>query len=89
MHFAIAKLSAAAGLFLVTALDFGALRDRFFVRHLRRMKCDFDVVALLQFIDDCLNVKLARAGQEKFFGLRVAGEMKATDLLQESYESRR
>ena len=75
-HFAIAKLSAAAGLFLVTALDFGALRDRFFVRHLWRMKRHFDAVTLLQFLDDCLNVKLAGAGEQKLFRLRVASEVK-------------
>ena len=37
-NFAIAKLPAAAGLFLVTALHFGALRNRFLVGNLGRMQ---------------------------------------------------
>ena len=45
--FAIAKLAPAAGLFFVPALHFGALRDRFLVRNLRRMQHHFDRVTLL------------------------------------------
>ena len=40
------------------------------------MQRHFDVVALLEFVDDRFDVKLARAGEHKFFCLRVAVEMK-------------
>src|SRR5581483_9397770 len=46
-HFAIAKLSAAAGLLLMTALHFGALRDRLFVRNFGRMQHYFDLITFL------------------------------------------
>src|ERR1041385_6299175 len=39
----IPKLTTSPGLFLVTSLDLDRLRDGFFVRHLWRVKRDFDV----------------------------------------------
>src|SRR5437016_5898792 len=72
--FAIAKLSATAGLFLVTALHLSALRDRFFVGNFRRMQHHFDAVALLQFLDDSFDVDLARSRQQEFLRLRVASK---------------
>ena len=56
---AVTKLSATAGLFLVTTLDFCSLSDRFFVRHLRRMQRHFNAVTLFQFLDDSFDVQLA------------------------------
>src|SRR5207249_11993029 len=73
-NFAIAELSAAAGLFFVASLHFRTLRDRLFVGDLRRMQHHFDAVALLQFVDDRFDVYLTRAGQQKLFGLCVAGK---------------
>src|SRR5688500_9935754 len=43
-YLAIAKLPAAARLFLVPTLDLGGLRYRFLVRYLWRMQCDLDVI---------------------------------------------
>src|SRR5690349_7914736 len=43
---AITKLSATASLLLVPPLHFGAHRDRFLVRNLRRMQRHFDAIAL-------------------------------------------
>ncbi len=75
-NLAIAKLSATAGLFLVTALNLGALRNGFLVRNLRRMQRHFDAVTLLQFLDDRFDVKLTRTGKQKLLCLRVAREVK-------------
>ena len=59
--FAIAKLSASARLFLMSALNFDLCRDGLFIRNLRRMERDFDVVPLFEFLDDRLNMKLPTA----------------------------
>ena len=45
--FAIAELPASAGLFLMAALNFDLLRDRFLVRNFRRMKRDLDVISIV------------------------------------------
>ena len=73
--FAIAKLPASAGLFLVPSLDLDLLSDRFFVGNLWRMQRDLDVIALFQFLYDGFDMELAGTGENKLFGLRVAVEM--------------
>ena len=73
--FAIAELSASAGLFFVSSLNFDLRRNRFFIRNFRRMQRDFDVITVFQFINDRFDVKLSRTAQNKFFGLRIAVKM--------------
>src|SRR5438309_6407328 len=63
---AISKLSASAGLFLVSTLNLDRLRDGFLIRDLRRVKCDLDVESILQFVDDGLYVQLSLTGKNKF-----------------------
>jgi len=58
---AIAKLPTTARLFLMPSLNLGALRDRFFVRNLRRMQRNFNAVTFLQLLDHRLDVQLSRA----------------------------
>ena len=74
---AIAKLSAAARLFLVPALDLDLLGDGFLVRYLWRVQRYLDVIAVGKFFDDSLNMKLSRTRKDKLFCLRVAVKMKA------------
>ena len=56
------------------ALDFCALRNRFFVRHFRRVQLHLDAVTLLEFLDDRLDVDLARTSEQEFLCLRIAGK---------------
>ena len=72
--FAVAELAVAAGLLLVPALGFSFAADGFAVGNLGRLERDFSVVALFEAADDGLDVRLARAGDEEFVGLRVAEE---------------
>src|SRR5437879_5968505 len=81
-YFAVSELSAAAGLFLVTALHLSALRDRLFVRNFRRMQHHFNAVTLLQFLNDSFDVDLARSGQQEFLRLRVASKAQRGILFQ-------
>src|SRR5690606_18549460 len=46
-HLAVPELAAAARLFLVPPLNLGRLRDGLFIRDLRRMQCDLNVIAVL------------------------------------------
>src|SRR5688500_15445825 len=64
-HLTIAELPASAGLFLMAALDLDLLRDRFLVRHFRRMQRDLDVITILQLIDNRLDVKLSGARKDE------------------------
>ena len=72
--FAVAELAVAAGLLFVAALRFGFAADGFAIGNLGRLERDFSVVALFEAADDGLDVRLARAGDEEFVGLRVAEE---------------
>src|SRR6185503_20412178 len=73
---AIAKLSTTAGLFLVSALDLCALRDRLFGGKFGRMKCHVHTVPLLQLFDDGLDVQLSRARKQELLRLCIATEVK-------------
>ena len=72
---AVAELPAPAGLLLVAALHLGARRDGLLVGDLRRVERHLDVVAVLQLLDDGLDVELARAGEDELLRLRVAREV--------------
>src|SRR6266498_817818 len=82
-HLAVAKLTAAAGLFLVTALYFGALRDGFFVWNLRRMQGYLHAVTLLQFILHPLDAKFSGTVKQEFVLLRTTREMNPGILFQD------
>jgi hypothetical protein len=59
--FAIAELSAPAGLFFVASLHFGARGDGFFVGNFRRVQRDLYAVASLEFVNDGFDVQTAAA----------------------------
>ena len=72
--FAVAVLAVAAGLLLVASLDVGFAANGFAIRNLGRFEHDFGVVTLLHLGDDDFNVLLSGAGDQEFFGLRIAEE---------------
>ena len=74
LDLAIAKLSVAAALLLVTPMRVGFAANRFPVRNLWSLKHYFRVITLLQLGDDDFNMLLASSGNEKFLRLRVAEE---------------
>jgi len=55
-----------------TPLDLDLCRDGFLVRNLWRMESNLDVIPLFEFLNDRLDVKLARTRQDKLFRLRIA-----------------
>src|SRR5208282_2271198 len=68
------ELAVPAGLLLVFALGVGLAADGFTIGNLGRLQREIDVVALLQLGHNNLNVLLAVSGEQKFLGLRIAGE---------------
>src|SRR5204862_765860 len=74
LDLAIAVLSMATGLLLVTALHVGFAADRLPIRNLGRFEHDFSVVTLLELCHHNFDVLLACARNEKLLGLRIAIE---------------
>ncbi len=64
----------SAGLLLVLALHVGLAANGLAVRDLGRFQHHFGVVPLLHLGDHHFDVLLARAGDQKFLGLRIAEE---------------
>ena len=77
-----AELSAASGLFLVTADYFDAAPEGFEVSDLGRMKLDFDAVSLLQLVHGDFDVSLPRSRKQKLIRLRLAIESQSQVLLE-------
>ena len=69
---AVAELAVSAGLFLVAAVGFHALRNGFAIRNARRLEQHFDAEAALQLRDRDLDVHLSLAGEQQLVGLRIA-----------------
>src|SRR5262249_36919514 len=74
LDLAVAVLAMAAGLLLVASLYVGSSADSFPIRHLWRLQVHFRVITALELGNQDFNMLLPGAGNEKFFGLRIAVE---------------
>ena len=72
----------AAGLLFVFAFGVGFAANGFAVGDFGRMHDQFDVVALAELGDDDFDVLLPGAAEQKFLGLRIAGEAQGQIFLQ-------
>ena len=71
LDLAVAELTVATRLLLVTAVRLGRHRDGLAVRNPWRFQVDLDAEASLQLGDRHLDVQLSLAREQEFVGLRV------------------